>query len=120
MARSTVLVVEDDFEIRESLVDLLVEDGFHAVPAENGRDGLFELKTHPEVAVILLDLSMPIMDGGAFRSAQLADPALASIPVVVLSADRNCAQRAAQMGAAACLSKPFSPPTLLHTLRRFH
>ncbi len=117
---TTVLVVEDDFDIRESIVDLLLDEGFNAISAKDGREGLLQLRMHPEVAIIVLDLSMPMLDGKRFRSEQLADPALASVPIVVLSADSNCAQSASEMGAAACLSKPFHPPTLLRALRACH
>lgn len=114
----SVLVVEDDFDVRESIVDLLLDHGFEATSAKDGRDGILELKLQGNVGVIILDLSMPMMDGEGFRSEQLAEPALASIPVLVLSADSTCAKRAADMGAAAVLSKPFSPQDLVAEVRR--
>jgi CheY-like chemotaxis protein len=113
---SAVLVVEDDFDIRESLVDLLEDDGMEAVSAKDGRDGLLALRMNPDVRLILLDLSMPMMDGRAFRAEQLADPALASIPVVVLSAEPDIASAAAELGAAFALPKPFRPEMLLGAL----
>lgn len=112
MGTSTVLVVEDDFDIRESIVDLLLDEGMDALSAKDGRDGLLELRMRPGVDVIVLDLSMPMMDGSAFRKEQLSDPALASIPVVVLSAEQDIASRAAALGAAAAIQKPFSPEAL--------
>lgn len=117
MNTSTVLVVDDDFDIRESIVDLLLDDGLEAVSAKDGRDGLLELRTQRDVRVILLDLSMPMMDGKAFRREQLADPALAGIPVIVLSAEQDCKTIAAELGAAAALSKPFHPEELLGAVR---
>lgn len=119
MGATTVLVIEDDFEIRESLVDLLLEDGFDAVSAKDGRDAMEELRMHPDVGLILLDLNMPMMDGPAFRAEQLADPALAAIPIVVLSANQDCAQTAAILGAHASLQKPFAADALRATLDNF-
>lgn len=116
MGASTVLVVEDDFDIRESIVDLLLDEGMEALSAKDGRDGMLELRMRPGVDIILLDLSMPMMDGSAFRREQLSDPALAGIPVVVLSAERDIAQRAAALGATAAIQKPFSPAQLKDAL----
>lgn len=112
-ARPTVLVVDDDFDLRESLVDLLEDEGFDARWARDGNDGLIELKTRPHVRVILLDLSMPTMTGTDFRSEQLADPLLAAIPVIVLSGQPDYRETAAAIGAAAALPKPFAPDALL-------
>jgi CheY-like chemotaxis protein len=63
--------------------------------------------------VILLDLFMPVMDGWAFREAQRRDPALASIPVIVVSADRGRAETARRIGAAGAVEKPISFDRLL-------
>ena len=116
----SVLVVEDDFDVRESIVDLLLDNDVRAVSAKDGRDGILELRLQGDVGVVILDLSMPMMDGEAFRSEQLADPALAPIPVIVLSADSACAERAAEIGAAAVLSKPFAPHDLLREVHRLN
>jgi len=117
MTTSKVLVVDDDFDIREAIVDLLLDDGFEAISAKDGRDGLSELRTYPAVGVIVLDLSMPMMDGEAFRAEQLSDPALASIPVILLSAEENLPQLAAKLGASAALCKPVQPAALLRAVR---
>lgn len=108
-----MLVVDDDFDLRESLVDLLEDEGFDARWARDGSDGLIELRTRPHVRVILLDLSMPTMTGLDFRSEQLADPQLADIPVIVLSGAADYRETAAAIGAAAALPKPFAPDALL-------
>jgi CheY-like chemotaxis protein len=119
MTTSTVLVVDDDFDIRESLVDFLLDGGFEAVSAKDGRDGMLELRTSPGVRVILLDLNMPMMGGAAFRAEQLKDPDLSSIPVIVLSANDDYAETAASIGASAALRKPFSPDALLGALEAY-
>jgi CheY-like chemotaxis protein len=86
---STVLVVDDDADLREAIAMALMDEGFHSVGASNGADALARLRTGPTPDLIILDLMMPVMDGWAFREAQQRDPALASIPVLVLSASRH-------------------------------
>ena len=115
----TVLVIEDDFDLRDALVPVLEYEGHRVVSVANGQEALDRLHTMgTPPSVILLDLMMPVMDGEQFRSEQLRDPSLASIPVVVMSAQSRAEERAAQMGAAGCLVKPIDIDTLLTELRR--
>src|SRR5207249_387698 len=83
---ATVLVVEDDFDLRDALVPILEYEGHRVVSAANGREALDWLHAMPPPSLILLDLMMPVMNGEEFRAEQLRDPALASIPGVILSA----------------------------------
>jgi CheY-like chemotaxis protein len=83
-----LLLVEDNPDTREALVRFFVLSGFDVVDACDGEEALLLLRGGLRPSVIVLDLAMPIMDGYAFREAQLADPALADIPVVVFSAMR--------------------------------
>ncbi len=117
-AEASILVVEDDFDVQDALVPILEHEGHRVVRAANGRDALEQLRAMPTPALILLDLAMPIMDGAAFRAAQLQDPQLASIPVVVLSADPEAKQKAARFGAAGCIEKPIDVDHLLHEVKR--
>jgi CheY-like chemotaxis protein len=115
----TVLLVEDDFDLRDALVPILEYEGHHVVSAANGKEALDRLQTMPAApSLILLDLMMPVMGGEEFRAEQLRDPRLASIPVVVVSARAQAAERAARMGALACLQKPFDVEELLDVVRR--
>jgi CheY-like chemotaxis protein len=116
--RPAILIVDDDFDIRELVVDLLHDAGFEVFSANDGRQALLEMKSRA-VKLVLLDLNMPTMDGHAFREHQLADPALSSIPVVVFSGRDDYATTAASLGAAAAFQKPFSPDALLSALERF-
>ncbi len=100
-----VLVVDDDRDIRETMLDVLNEEGFDATGAAHGGEALAALVTGPLPCLIFLDLMMPVMDGRAFREQQLRDVALARIPVVVISAHRG-ADDATALGAAGFLSKP--------------
>jgi signal transduction histidine kinase len=112
----TLLVVEDDADIREALDGLLSTEGFHVAGAGNGREALEWLRASPKPDVIVLDLMMPVMDGWQFRVAQKHDPALATIPVVALSADATA--KAAAIDADAYLKKPVDYETLVDTIDR--
>jgi len=106
-----VLVVDDDRDIRELLVELLGGEGYLVSSAADGRQALLEAHAHrPDV--ILLDLMMPVMDGWQFRAAQLEDPDLAGVPVVVISAFDH------DLDAAAVMQKPFLVEELLATVHR--
>src|SRR5574340_1100683 len=103
-----VLLVEDDAAIRDALRELLEAEGFVVQGAANGREALARLRAGGHrPRLILLDLMMPVMDGWEFRQAQRGDPALARIPVVVLTAADGAEDLIADMKVAACLSKPF-------------
>src|ERR1700686_570852 len=106
-----VLVVEDDRATRDLLTTLLSTNGFHAIGAEDGLEGLHLLRTvrhrAPDVpCLVLLDLAMPRLSGKEFRRAQLGDPIVASVPVAVMSGATDLEQRARTMGAVATVAKP--------------
>src|SRR5262249_20778971 len=118
-ASRTVLVVEDDEDIRTSMTEILEDEGFTAVTAADGREALRCLRGAKELPrLILLDLMMPVMDGWASRAAQLADPKLAEIPVVILSAATDVRKHAAQLHVEEYLPKPVDVPELLHAIGR--
>jgi signal transduction histidine kinase len=110
----SLLVVEDDEDIRETLVSLLSMEGFRVTGCSNGYEALAWLRTFPKPDLILLDLRMPIMDGWQFRVAQKGDPQLAGIPAIALSADST--PKAAAIDADAYLTKPVDYDTLLDTI----
>jgi CheY-like chemotaxis protein len=118
-SHSRVLLVEDDDEIREALTDVLEQQGYLVEGARNGREALDLLHDHEAPRVILLDLMMPVMDGWQFRHAQLEDPLIARIPVVVLSAVANLRSRGADLHAAECLAKPVDVSYLLEAVSRY-
>jgi CheY-like chemotaxis protein len=114
-----VLVVDDDESIRETLSEVLRDRGFSVNVAENGAAALAHLRSHQPPRVIVLDLAMPVMSGSEFREHQLADPRLASIPVVVMSAADRGGVVAKRMKADAFLPKPPSVRVLLETVARY-
>jgi two-component system chemotaxis response regulator CheY len=81
-----ILIIDDDVELREVIAETLQQHGFAVALAGNGREGLEYLRKGRTPRLILLDLMMPVMNGWQFCSAKKADPALAAIPVVALSA----------------------------------
>src|SRR5690242_14464448 len=108
----TVLVVEDDRALRETVSEILEDEGFDPVCAENGREALQLLRDgRPAPDVIILDLMMPVMSGWQFREQQLKDAALSSIPVIVVSAMDDLG-----IDAAASVAKPFKVEHLLATI----
>jgi len=112
-----VLIVEDDADLREMMAQLLSLEGYRAETAPNGRDALRYLERGDRPDVILLDLMMPVMDGWEFRRRQVADPTIATVPVVVLSAVDPA--RARDLEGAAFLKKPLDFDHLLALVRRF-
>ena len=111
LAQPAVRVVEDDRDIRDSLIEMLEDHGYRAVGASNGREALDVLHRTPQPpCVILLDLMMPVMDGVA--CAQALRTRCPEVPVVIISADANV-HRVGAVGARAVLSKPFGIDALL-------
>ena len=114
-----ILVVEDDPDTREMLGVALEYAGYKVVTATNGREAIDRLRAAAELpALILLDLSMPVLDGFGFRREQLGDPKLASIPVVILSAERDVIHAARSLDANGYLLKPFAFEVLVDTVKR--
>jgi CheY-like chemotaxis protein len=114
-----LLVVEDDPDIREALRLVLETEGYPVTTAGDGAEAMRQLQAATPPCLILLDLMMPVMDGWQFRDAQQRDPALAAIPVVVISADGRVPQKAASIGAAGYLKKPVDFDTLVDVVRRY-
>ncbi len=117
-ASETVLVVDDDPQIRESLSELLDHKGYSVLQAENGRRALDVLKQVPPrtPCIVVLDLAMPVLDGHQFLKYRAEDPRLRHIPVVVVSGNPRPIQPLE--GIEAYLQKPLDPELLLDIIRR--
>jgi CheY-like chemotaxis protein len=113
----SILVIEDDEGVRDSLAAILREDGHTVETVGGGVEALRRLRELPLPTLMLLDLMMPGMDGIDFRRAQLADPALRDIPVIIISARPDIARQAAELGAEDFLRKPMSFEELLHVVQ---
>src|SRR5438128_10641515 len=118
IAHCPVLIVEDDADLREMMAQLLSLEGFQAAAVANGSEALQYLHNgHVKPDVILLDLMMPVMDGWEFRRKQQADPSLADVPVIVLSALGQ--SRAADVQAEGFLKKPLDFDRLLQLVPQY-
>jgi CheY-like chemotaxis protein len=115
----SVLVVEDDRDIREAVVEVLEDEGYTVSSAGDGQEALDWLsgeEARPDL--ILLDLMMPVMNGFQFRKEQLERADLAAIPVVVVTADANAKIKAEGLRAAAFVQKPLKIQPLLDLIQR--
>jgi CheY-like chemotaxis protein len=118
MSTRRILLVEDDPDIREDLAEILVDEGFQVATAPHGRDALDQMREGPLPDLVLLDLMMPVMDGFQFRSAQLADPVLAQVPVVVLSGAADMLTQVHAIHARDVVRKPFRLDQVLGAIDR--
>lgn len=114
-----VLVVDDDFDIRTMLGMTLELEGYAVELAAHGRDALERLRVDPHAQLILLDLRMPVMNGWQFREAQRANPAIADIPVVVLSGDGDVEAETRAVGASSFLKKPVDLDELIRRVSAY-
>jgi len=116
--RCTVLVVDDDQELRDVLALALDTLGFRVRTASNGREALHLLRSLPDICAVMLDVLMPVMDGAMFRETQLRDRSLRGIPIVAMTGAPEGVERARAIGAAALLQKPLDFDELRETLGR--
>jgi CheY-like chemotaxis protein len=109
-----VLIVEDDHDVREMLAMLLRQESYEVMTATNGAEAL-NLMRHRRPCLVLLDLMMPVMNGWDFRRFQIADPALADIPVICLTAVFDPARVAEELNVQ-CFRKPVALDDVLHVV----
>ena len=114
-SKGRILVVDDDQGGLEALSDILEYEGYTVERAQNGLQALDHLqKSRPLPNLIILDLLMPVMDGWEFRTRQKEDPALAEVPVLVITA----ISAIAGIDAAEILHKPIDVDALLRAVAR--
>jgi CheY-like chemotaxis protein len=113
----SILVIEDDTEVRGCVSMMLHSEGFTVEAAADGAEALAYLRTHAPPNLILLDLTMRGMDGLEFRRQQLADPRIAKIPVIVLSGRKDGAKQARELAAVDFLTKPVNLEELIHVVQ---
>ncbi len=115
-AKRTILIVEDN-EINRMMLSELLSSEYMVLEAENGQQALDVLeRKKDEISVILLDITMPVMDGYTFLSIAKKDPSLASIPVIVTTQSDSEADEVAALshGATDYVAKPYKPQIILH------
>lgn len=119
LSKGEVLIVEDDRDLRNVLSQVLAEEGYEVGGAEHGLHALKQLRSGRRPSLILLDLTMPVMNGWQFRAEQRQDPSIAAIPVVVISAGANLAEQVVPLGIQEYLRKPIQLGQLLATVERY-
>ena len=115
-----LLIVDDDRDLRDSLIDFLTIEGYEVHSAGNGREALEWFKgrtTYP--GLIFLDIVMPVLDGWGFLQERCGDPLINLIPIVVMSGSLGVADRAMAAGAVHVLQKPFGGKDMLPVIERF-
>ena len=117
--KRSILIVEDDPDLREALSEVLRDEGYSVAMAADGREALDCLRRPWRPSLILLDLTMPVMNGWQFRAEQRQDPALSAIPVVVLSAGDHLAEQMRPLGITDYVRKPIELKYLLRLIERY-
>ena len=114
-----VLIVEDDPALREALTQVLIDEGYDLLSARDGLEAVNCLRKGHRPDVILLDLSMPVVNGWEFRMFQKRDPDLANIPVILITAGDYSQEEVAWLEPSALIRKPLDLPYLLSVIRRY-
>jgi CheY-like chemotaxis protein len=110
--RGSILIVEDDEDIRAAMAELLETEGFEVAVASNGQEGLEVLGQMRAPCLVLLDLMMPVMNGEDFLRHVRKDPAMDSVPVIIVTASG----RTLLPGTQGLLKKPFEISDLFATV----
>lgn len=113
----SVLIVDDEFGLADITADLLAEAGYDVALAINGKLGLASLATR-RADIVITDLMMPVMDGPELIRHMRADPALARIPAILMTALPEAVPNGDGAMHDAILVKPFSITELLELIHR--
>ncbi|MEP6591454.1 MAG: response regulator [Gemmatimonadota bacterium] len=114
-AECTVLVVDDEFELVQTLREVFTDEGYHVRTVSNGRDALRYLReTAVKPCLVVLDLILPMLDGNAVYAIMKADPELASVPILVSTSDPSRAPAGAEV-----MRKPIVLDALLAHVERY-
>ncbi|RSS87869.1 HAMP domain-containing protein [Streptomyces sp. WAC05292] len=116
-----VLIVDDDVRNVFALTSVLEQHGLAVLYAENGREGIEVLEQHDDVAVVLMDIMMPEMDGYATTTAIRRMPQFAGLPIIALTAKamKGDKEKAIDSGASDYVTKPVDPDYLLSVMEQW-
>ncbi|MGW1915526.1 HAMP domain-containing protein [Streptomyces sp. NPDC002076] len=116
-----VLIVDDDIRNVFALTSVLEQHGLSVLYAENGREGIEVLEQHDDVAVVLMDIMMPEMDGYATTTAIRRMPQFAGLPIIALTAKamKGDREKAIESGASDYVTKPVDPDHLLAVMQQW-
>lgn len=112
----TVLVIDDEQDLRSLVALVLEEEGFTVETAADGQEGL-EAVEHAMPGLILLDMKMPVMDGRQFAS-EFHARYKSNVPLIVLTAAADARKTADEIGASAWIGKPFDLDTLIRIVKQ--
>ncbi len=112
----SILVVEDDYDIRTAMVQLLESEGYHAESASNGQEALNLLDKISKPCLVLLDMMMPIMNGREFLDALTKKSNLAPLPVLIVSAIADASDTT---GSVGFIKKPIDIEVVLKIIHQY-
>lgn len=116
--QKTILVIEDEIDILNSLRDYLQFEGYNVLTALNGFEAIEILKKSPTPNLILLDMKMPVMNGWQFAEEYLSKFNPVS-PIVVMTAAAEAKERANDIHAISWIEKPFDLDTFIEKVKTF-
>jgi two-component system response regulator MprA len=112
----SILLVEDDQELHGAMTAILEAEGYRVIGAFDGEEAITRLREGARPSVVVLDVMLPRKDGLQFRAEQLADPALAAIPVIAYSGDAHVAEAARTLRVRHWFRKPIDFGAMLETI----
>lgn len=115
----TIVLVDDDKDIRDAVAAILIHEGYRVVAFENGRDALEGISQVFKPALVLLDLMMPTMNGIQFLEACRTHPILKDLPIYVLSGSSHLMSLDFETKVQGFLAKPFNMDVLLNMVARY-
>ena len=113
---NSILIIEDDKDIRDSIKEALELEGYDVDTSVNGKEALEFLRQASKPCIVLLDMHMPVMGGREFLDILMKDAGLSPIPVIVIS---SVATKENTMGAAAYIRKPADLNVILNTVKKY-
>lgn len=118
MPAETILVVDDSITLRQTLALTLQKFGYQVLQARHGYEAIEQLQQQPTIGLVFCDIEMPRMNGFEFLTYRQQNPAIAKIPVVILTSRSRDKHRliAMELGATAYLNKPYLEQQLLVTV----
>jgi len=112
----SILLVEDDRELHAAMTAILEAEGYRVIGAFDGEEAINRLHEGARPSVVVLDLMLPRKDGLQVRAEQLADPALAAIPVILYSGDAGLAEAATAFRVRHWFRKPIDFGAMLEAI----
>jgi two-component system chemotaxis response regulator CheY len=120
MSTHTILLVDDSPSMRQIIRATLSRAGYQTIEANDGSEALERLQTQPEIALALIDVNMPRLDGIALVRALRSKPETRFIPILMLTTESRKERReeARLAGATGWVMKPFTPDAMLAVVQR--